>query len=239
MLRYESLTCACTSDPHDSPACGDCVLDPGEQCDDGNTANNDGCSAVCAIEVPVPVCGNGVVEAGEQCDDHNTFSHDGCSPTCQTEGPECGNGIVEPGEQCDDHNTQSNDGCSSTCQTDTVQMRTITANWAIDNVAQAVQPCPVGFDTAAIYTQRVDQFTGHAIGAPVIDLYDCTAHTGTTGQVIAGTYQDYIAITNHDGSTTYATSTTADLDLENANAAFSGHLHRRWLLRLHVESDQG
>ena len=30
--------------------CGDGDLDPGEQCDDGNNANGDGCSAVCKIE---------------------------------------------------------------------------------------------------------------------------------------------------------------------------------------------
>lgn len=31
-------------------ACGDGKIDPGEQCDDGNTANGDGCSAQCQIE---------------------------------------------------------------------------------------------------------------------------------------------------------------------------------------------
>jgi cysteine-rich repeat protein len=42
-------------------ACGDGTVNPeiGEQCDDGNTANGDGCSAQCQIEVPrntPPVC---------------------------------------------------------------------------------------------------------------------------------------------------------------------------------------
>ncbi len=32
--------------------CGNGQLDPGEQCDDGNTANNDGCSATCTREAP-------------------------------------------------------------------------------------------------------------------------------------------------------------------------------------------
>ena len=31
-------------------ACGNGVLDPGEACDDGNTASGDGCSATCTIE---------------------------------------------------------------------------------------------------------------------------------------------------------------------------------------------
>ena len=32
--------------------CGDGTLDPGEECDDGNTTNGDGCSSVCLIESP-------------------------------------------------------------------------------------------------------------------------------------------------------------------------------------------
>lgn len=35
-----------------------------EQCDDGNTIDNDGCSSVCLKEC----CGNGIVEEGEECD---------------------------------------------------------------------------------------------------------------------------------------------------------------------------
>jgi trimeric autotransporter adhesin len=31
--------------------CGNCSLDSGEQCDDGNTVNGDGCSAGCAVEI--------------------------------------------------------------------------------------------------------------------------------------------------------------------------------------------
>lgn len=34
--------------------CGDHSLAAGEQCDDGNTLNGDGCSATCQIEVPTP-----------------------------------------------------------------------------------------------------------------------------------------------------------------------------------------
>jgi hypothetical protein len=37
-----------------------------EQCDDGNQANNDGCSASCQVEVMK--CGNGVIDPGERCD---------------------------------------------------------------------------------------------------------------------------------------------------------------------------
>ena len=34
------------------PSCGDGVLDPGEECDDGNNDDGDGCAADCTVEVP-------------------------------------------------------------------------------------------------------------------------------------------------------------------------------------------
>ena len=89
--------------------CGNGQLDPGEQCDDGNKVNGDGCDNNCKFTG----CGNGIVDPGEQCDDGNTVSGDGCSATCQSE---CGDGKLEPGEQCDDGNRVSGDGCSATCQ---------------------------------------------------------------------------------------------------------------------------
>lgn len=95
-------------------ACGDGVVDAGEGCDDGNTADGDGCSATCAVETANPLCGNGTLETGEECDDGNLASGDGCSAACANETA-CGNGIVEGTEECDDHNTASGDGCSATC----------------------------------------------------------------------------------------------------------------------------
>jgi choice-of-anchor A domain-containing protein len=92
--------------------CGNGKVEYGEQCDDGNTNNGDGCSSTCQIEPSK--CGNRNVEPGEQCDDGNTDNGDGCSSTCQYE-PKCGNGKIEPGEQCDDGNTEDGDGCSATC----------------------------------------------------------------------------------------------------------------------------
>jgi len=66
--------------------CGDGAQTTGEQCDDGNTADGDGCSAACEVEGGASVCGDGVVDAGEQCDDGNMVAGDGCDALCQNEG---------------------------------------------------------------------------------------------------------------------------------------------------------
>ncbi len=114
--------------------CGDGALKGAEECDDGNTANGDGCNATCDLEIgwqcPTPgspciaaTCGNGVKEGAEECDDGNGLPYDGCSSTCQRE-PSCpggtciaicGDGLKFPTEACDDGNLRDGDGCSSTC----------------------------------------------------------------------------------------------------------------------------
>ncbi|GEM_PF-6504589 len=62
--------------------CGNGKMDAGEECDDGNQDNSDGCNANCALEVGQAICGNGVKENSECCDDENTVDGDGCSNTC-------------------------------------------------------------------------------------------------------------------------------------------------------------
>jgi cysteine-rich repeat protein len=76
----------CSIDRGSCWVCGNGVIDPGtyvqggqtltEQCDDGNLASGDGCSATCQGE-----CGNGIVTLGESCDDANAVANDGCT-TC-------------------------------------------------------------------------------------------------------------------------------------------------------------
>jgi cysteine-rich repeat protein len=108
--------------------CGNGDLDLGEECDDGNNIDGDGCSASCLIEF----CGDGLVNdaPNEECDDANTGDGDGCSSSCQIEPgfvcvgepsvctPTCGDGSLDPGETCDDGNTNDGDGCGGSCQTE-------------------------------------------------------------------------------------------------------------------------
>jgi cysteine-rich repeat protein len=117
--------------------CGDGQQDDGEDCDDGNDLNGDGCSSKCEREdeeifncpvfgAPCEVCGNGIKESTEQCDDGNTANGDGCSRGCDIEEDwvcnavgslcnQCGNGTIEGEEVCDDQNRLDDDGCASDC----------------------------------------------------------------------------------------------------------------------------
>ena len=67
--------------------CGDGMLDPEEQCDDGNTIPGDGCDALCQEEDEggEGFCGDGMLDPEEQCDDGNTIPGDGCDTLCQEE----------------------------------------------------------------------------------------------------------------------------------------------------------
>jgi cysteine-rich repeat protein len=81
--------------------CGNGILDANEQCDDGNTAEHDGCTAICILP-----CGDGITRDDEQCDDGNTTDGDGCGASCRLEF--CGDGIANNvTEQCDDGNSSS------------------------------------------------------------------------------------------------------------------------------------
>ncbi len=102
------------SSPCDGALCGDAAVDPGEQCDDGNTSNTDPCVSSCQGAT----CGDGFILIGvEQCDDGNTDSSDGCSALCVREAA-CGDGVLDPGERCDNGALNSDttpDACRTTC----------------------------------------------------------------------------------------------------------------------------
>ena len=100
-------------------SCGNGQLDAGEECEDGNHTNGDGCSQTCRIEPGrTPRCGDNILTSSEDCDDGNVLNGDGCSSTCQRESGVCGNGILNTGEECDDANRLNGDGCSTACKTE-------------------------------------------------------------------------------------------------------------------------
>lgn len=149
-------SCANGSQPHDDQqscnsvcggnqvVCGDGDKEGTEECDDGNTKDNDGCSSGCKEEK----CGDGVKQTDEECDDGNTNDADACTQFCKhavcgdgftqageecdqgdqnwdhlpdkcrtsCKNPSCGDGTQDTGEECDDGNTANDDGCSSSCK---------------------------------------------------------------------------------------------------------------------------
>jgi len=78
--------------------CGNGVLDPGEECDDGNTAGDDCCSSTCTLVPQGGACEDGdACTVGDTCDGHGL---------CVTGVP----------RSCDDGNACTEDACTSgTC----------------------------------------------------------------------------------------------------------------------------
>jgi cysteine-rich repeat protein len=110
--------------------CGNSVTDSGEDCDDGNLVNGDGCDADCTFSCSF----------SDECDDGNACNGtEGCTghrcmpgleqpdgATCGTSlvcigalcvPSGCGDGVTDPatGEECDDGNDTTGDGCDPTC----------------------------------------------------------------------------------------------------------------------------
>ncbi|MBL9015037.1 MAG: DUF4215 domain-containing protein [Myxococcales bacterium] len=112
ILCPEDMYCGAVQPICLTTACGNGLVDPGEECDDGNVLGGDTCSTICRKES----CGNNVLDPNEVCDDGNTAAGDGCSPNCMSKET-CGNGIVDVGEVCDDGATDPGaktnaDGCA-------------------------------------------------------------------------------------------------------------------------------
>jgi cysteine-rich repeat protein len=150
----------------------------GEQCDDGNANNDDGCTERCEL----PRCGDGFLQTGEDCDDGNSNDSDACIAGCHAakcgdgfvqqnveqcdqgasnantaactsscRNQRCGDGFVGPGEGCDDGNTIDTDACTNACRTDHCG----------DRVVQAGEECDLG--TANSDTGACTSFCRYAV----------------------------------------------------------------------------
>ncbi len=84
--RRPIFTPYCVTFRAKSAVCGDTQLGGVEQCDDGNTRNGDGCSALCVNEI-APSCGDFILQSNETCDDGGNEDGDGCSSSCTIELP--------------------------------------------------------------------------------------------------------------------------------------------------------
>ncbi len=100
-------------------SCGNGTVETGEECDDGNNIDCDGCDRNCRLTS----CGNARICPPEECDDGNTRPGDGCDENCTLEF--CGDGVLDPFEECDDgcltgvpnvcEPVDDCDGCDSNC----------------------------------------------------------------------------------------------------------------------------
>ncbi len=170
--------------------CGDGITQSPEQCDDGNSVENDACTNACKM----PAHGDGIVQTGEECDDGNAVDTDGCTIACKS--AKCGDGIVHAGiEPCDDGNSDDTDGCTNACAPATCG----------DGFVQAdVEQCDDGnaVDTDACRNNCMSASCGDGIVRPGVEACDdgnaidtdactnvCTAAACGDGVVQAGVEQ--------------------------------------------------
>ena len=107
----------CTQACRKPGGCGDDLVTPPEQCDDGALFNSGEYGACAPSCIFAPHCGDGVVNGPEECDDgilDGTYG--GCTSRC-TLSPGCGDGIVNEDEECDHGPDNGRDGiCTSGCK---------------------------------------------------------------------------------------------------------------------------
>jgi cysteine-rich repeat protein len=113
----------CNDDCQGGTGCGDGAIDkdgagnPLEECDDGNTDNQDDCTNTCKLNH----CGDGIKQTSgthiEQCDPAVNFVETSdCNLDCTTAS--CGDGKINKArlEQCDDKNVIDTDACKNDCK---------------------------------------------------------------------------------------------------------------------------
>ena len=115
-----------------SLSCGDQKVDPGEDCDDGDTDDTDGCTQSCQFGCAsdgdcsdgAPCNGSEVCEEvadGRRCNSgtpaaDGSACEDGTCLAGQCKPLSCGNGALDDAEQCDDGDDQALDGCDAACR---------------------------------------------------------------------------------------------------------------------------
>lgn len=182
--------------------CGDGFKAPDEECDDGNTDEQDECTNTCTVAT----CGDGIVGPNETCDDGNLDDTDECPTTCEAAAcgdgfirqgveecddgdvsdddatcssqctvPACGDGLVSAGEACDDGNADDTDACLSTCEM---------ASCGDDFVHAGVEECDDGNadDTDACPTTCSLAFCGD--GFVQVGIETCDGGVNVDGEVV-------------------------------------------------------
>lgn len=100
----------------------------------------------------------------------------------------------------------------------------VTAKWDFKQLDGTPLLCPTGFDTTALYSQEVDA-NYNDVGSVVIDLFTCNDFQGTSAPLNQTTYYSWVQIQNNDGSSTYASSPQAFVDLTASDKTFSADIY--------------
>ncbi|MBI5487329.1 MAG: hypothetical protein HY905_08355 [Deltaproteobacteria bacterium] len=155
-----------------TPICGDTVVDPGEDCDDGNTIPGDGCEDDCTFScVDSTECDdlepcNGVESCtGHMCVD-GTPPAEGSACTLPSgdagacrgglcASADCGNAVVDTGEECDDGNADNTDACLTSC---------MNATCGDAYVHTGVEECDDGNAVAGDGCEDTCTYTCHVVG---------------------------------------------------------------------------
>ncbi|HSP97160.1 MAG TPA: DUF4215 domain-containing protein [Candidatus Dormibacteraeota bacterium] len=129
------------------------TIEAGEECDDGNIIDGDGCDHTCAVERCWSCSGAPSV----------------CAPVSTPCDPNCQNGVLDPGEECDDGNAIDGDGCDHACAVETC--------WQFDSFVGLSFPLPSGTscdaqDGIACTINGMCDGAGHCIETPTASLCD-------------------------------------------------------------------
>ncbi len=158
--------------------CGDGELNPGEECDDGNTEHEDGCSGACLFE---DGDGDGVFDMDDVCP-----GHDDLEDADEDDTPDgCDNclGVANP-EQLD----SDNDGLGDACDNDdgtTGDPSTTTGS------ETSAGPDSTGDDSSSTGSSGGDQGTSSGQGSDASTTAgEQTGSTGSAGVDSAGGYDD-------------------------------------------------
>jgi hypothetical protein len=104
-------------DDEEKPRCGNGIVDPGEECDNGsfNTDEPGEIGSTCRTDCTYARCGDGIIDPGEICDDGEEDGY--CSDDCKAVTGRCGDGILQTNEACDNADFGAGIGvyCNETC----------------------------------------------------------------------------------------------------------------------------
>lgn len=195
-------------------SCQNKTLELGEECDDGNATEDDGCSSKCQIEI----CGDGRVTPNETCDDDNNLPNDGCSADCQIES--CGDGIVQANEECDDGNLTSTDACLSTCK----------HAFCGDGFLRVCDPASgdictgtcAGHSFCLSFTQGFKDIPTTVNGKPATGVFQPLKETVLTWTIGFDVVKDEVSLTGGVGASPKRTITTGPISVHvTGNTAFA------------------